>query len=100
VYPAGELSELARSKLALRQRIAARRAGCVDHAARVTRPLQWLNRAHARWRRLSPVARLALVPLGLLLARGAARPGRRLAALLRTRPTFVGLVRGLAAVRL
>jgi hypothetical protein len=99
MYPVEELKLLAAEKAALRQRILVRRMQCAGAAARVARPLEWLDRALAQWRSLSPLATFAAVPLGLLLRR---RPGRRirmLGAMLRWGPIVLGAVRSLTAAQ-
>jgi len=67
MYPHRELTRLAARKAALRRGIALRRAQCADAAVRVAQPLKQLDRALAFWRRLSPFAWLAAVPLGFLI---------------------------------
>lgn len=77
MYPEGELRELALRKEALRVRIAARRAECIAYAEQVTRPIATIDRVAAQWRRISPYAKLAAIPLGFLLQRRlAGKPGR------------------------
>lgn len=67
MYPSGELNRLARRKAALHHRIAGTRLRCAAAAGGVARPIDWLDRLMVQWRRISPVAKLAAVPLGLLL---------------------------------
>ncbi len=69
MYPSGELARLARRKTALRQRIAATRLRCIVLAGEAARPVHWIDRAIAQWRRISPFAKLAALPLGLLFRR-------------------------------
>lgn len=69
MYPAGQLTEIASRKAALRSRIATRRLECVAYAAEVARPIAWIDRAAAQWRKISPYAKLAIVPLASLLLR-------------------------------
>ncbi len=69
MYPDRDLIWLAGYKAALRRNMAVRRVLCAEAAARVTRPLAWLDRVLAFRRRLPPLVSLAVVPLGLLLAR-------------------------------
>lgn len=67
MYPAEQLTELAAQKLAVRARIAAHRTECVGHAQNVARPIALYDRFAAQWRRISPYAKFAAIPLGLLL---------------------------------
>ena len=66
MYPDRELSRLAARKAALRHDIAGHRARWAEAAARVTRPLAWLDRMTAFCRRLAPLLGL----LTLLPSRG------------------------------
>jgi hypothetical protein len=66
MYPDRELTRLAAHKATLQRDIAVRRAQCAEAAAQVAQPLEWLDRMLAWWRQLSPFAKLAAVPLGLL----------------------------------
>ncbi|EIQ00807.1 hypothetical protein OpiT1DRAFT_05363 [Opitutaceae bacterium TAV1] len=79
MYPSRELIGLATRKETLLGEIALRRARCAEAAARVAQPLEWLDRAMAFWRRFSPLARFAAIPLGLLLRRMIfPRPGKKI----------------------
>ncbi len=69
MYPDGELNELAVYKAILRRRISRRREDCVAAAAGALRPIAWLDRAIVFWRQISPLAKLAVIPVGLLLKR-------------------------------
>ncbi len=73
MYPTGELNELAQRKQALRVRIAAHRAECVAYAEHVARPIAAIDRISAQWKRISPYAKLAAIPLGFLLQRRMAK---------------------------
>jgi hypothetical protein len=94
MYPDGELRRLASDKASLRLDIALRRAECAEAAAQVARPLEWLDRALAFWRRFSPLAKLAIVPLGLLVRRRFLRRHKLLGALVRWGPLAAGVARG------
>ena len=76
MYPSGELSNLARRKAVLQARISLDRLRCVALAAEVARPINWLDRALNQLRKISPIVKLAAVPLGLLLSR-AVLPGKK-----------------------
>lgn len=69
MYPAAELDALARRKAVLRARISLDRLRVVALSAEVARPINWLDRALVQWRKISPFAKFAAVPLGLLLTR-------------------------------
>src|SRR5207248_1856103 len=53
----------------LRARIAEHRWECIEAAATLARPLQWMDRVVATWRRFSPLVRLAGLPLAWMVAR-------------------------------
>lgn len=99
MYPDGELTRLAAHKSALRWRIGARRMECAVAVAGVERPLAWLDRAVAFWRRISPVAKLAAIPVTLLLQRTLfPRPGI-FTSLLRWTPAIFSAGRAFSALR-
>lgn len=99
MYPHRELIRLGAHKAALRRRITAGRAAGAAAAARALRPVVWLDGVLALWRRVSPLAGLAAIPLGLLLKRSATPRPRLLGTLLRWAPLVLGAVRGLTARR-
>jgi len=98
MYPDGELIRLAAHKAALRGHIRRHRAQCVAAATRVTQPLAWLDRVVAFWRRLSPFAQLAAVPLGLFATRTVFPRRKILGAFVRWGPLVFNAVRGLGSV--
>ncbi len=69
MYPSAELDGLSRRKALLRQRIAVTRLRCAAYAGEAMRPLDWIDRFLTQWRKISPLAKLALLPLGLLFRR-------------------------------
>jgi hypothetical protein len=69
----------------------------VRAATRVVQPLAWLDRMIGHWRRVSPLALSAAVPLAGLLIRPA-RPGL-FSTLLRWGPLALNLVRGVTRAR-
>ncbi|MBI2515543.1 MAG: hypothetical protein HYV95_01385 [Opitutae bacterium] len=73
MYPRGYLTELAATKATLRRRITEHRAGCAENAARVFRPLAWVDLAVDLWRQTPLLGKLAAIPLGFLAARTASR---------------------------
>ena len=99
MYPDVELNRLATHKAGLRWRIGVQRVKCARAATQVLRPLAWLDRALALWDRVSPLAKIAAVPLGFLLKRSNTAPPRLLGKLLRWGPIVLGAVRGLTRAR-
>lgn len=95
MYPDRELIQLAAHKAALQRDIALRRAQCAQAAARVAQPVAWLDRMLAFWRRLSPLAQFAAVPLGLLVQRTVFPRLKILRSLVRWGPLVLGTVRGI-----
>ncbi len=78
MYPQRELTLLADRKTVLRQRIALRRAQCAADAIRVTKPLEWLERALTLWRRIPPLAKTVAIPLGLLVIKRTMFPRQKI----------------------
>jgi hypothetical protein len=99
MYPAPDLTRLALHKAALRRRIAVRRAQVTCAMARLAQPVEFLDRALAFWRRLSPFTRFAAVPLGFLLKSSVAPRVRVLGTLLRWGPVVLGAVRSFTNAR-
>jgi hypothetical protein len=97
MYPQRELIRLAAYKTALRRDIALRRVECAAAAARVTQPLAWLDRMLAFWRRLSPLAQFAAVPLGFLATRTVFPRSKILNSLVHWGPLVFGAVRGIGS---
>ncbi len=93
MYPQRELNQLAFHKAALRRDIARRRAQCVEAMEDVIKPLEWLDRVVAFWRRLSPFAKLAAVPLGFLAKKTLFPKGKILGSLFRWAPMIFGVAR-------
>jgi hypothetical protein len=98
MYPQRELTRLAAHKAFLRRGIAVRRTQCAEAVGRATRPLEWLDRALALWRRISPLAALAAVPLGLLVSRTLLPRRKILGPLLRWGPVLFNALRSLGAL--
>lgn len=99
MYPDLELNRLAAHKARLRGRIGVQRVKCAQAATQVLRPLAWLDRALALWDRISPLAKIAAIPLGFVLKGSASAPPRLLGKLLRWGPLVLGAVRGLTRAR-
>lgn len=98
MYPQSELDRLAAHKVGLRRSIALRRADCAVAAAEVIRPLEWLDRAIAMVRRMTPLARFAALPVGLFVQRLLFPRKKIFGSILRWAPLIVGAVRGIGAV--
>ncbi len=99
MYPHGELAGLEVYKTALRRRIAARRVECAVAAEGAMRPLLWLDRAVVLWRKIRPFARLATIPLALLLKRTLLPRVGFFTTLLRWTPAIFSAGRALNALR-
>ena len=97
MYPDRELIRLAAHKAALRRDIALRRAQCIVAAARIARPLAWLDRVMIFWRRLSPFAKFAAVPLVFFVQRAVAPRRGILGSLARWGPLVFGAVRAISS---
>ena len=69
MYPSPELTDLAGRKAVLKARISRDRLRCATMAAEAARPLQWIDRLILQWRKIPPMAKMAVLPLGLLLRR-------------------------------
>ena len=93
MYSHDELIRLDGHKALLRHRIAGRREQCAAAFAGVTRPLVWLDRVQALWRRISPLAKIATLPLALVAKRVLFPRAKLLGTLLRWGPVLLGVVR-------
>ena len=98
MYAKRELKRLALHKARLRRSIARHRGECTTAAASITRPLAWLDRALAFWRRLAPFTQLAAVPLGILVTRSAFSRRGLLGSLARWFPLAFAATRGIGAL--
>jgi hypothetical protein len=99
MYPNGNLNELAVHKIAVRQRIASRRRACVDAAERLAEPLEKIDHVLAQWRRISPVAKVAAVPLAMGLKKILFPRAKIFGSLLRWGPIAFKIFRGFKAAR-
>jgi hypothetical protein len=95
MYPQLELTRLAAHKVALRRDIAVRRVQCVEAAARVVQPLEWLDRVLVFWRRLSPLAQFMALPLGIFLKRKVFPRSKILGLFVRWTPIFFTTMHGI-----
>ena len=96
MYPQRELTRLGLNKAALRRNIARRRVACAAAAARVAKPLEWLDGMLATWRRFSPLAAVLAAPLGWAVARTAFPRLKTAGLLVRWAPLVFGAFRGLS----
>ena len=99
MYPDGELNRLARHKAILRERITLRREECAIAAAAAIQPLAWLDRVVTMWRKVRPYAKLAAIPLGLLVKRAFFPRFRIFRSLFRWAPAIFGAARLASAMR-
>lgn len=97
MYPDAELTRLSAHKAVLRTRIAVRRAACAAAFHQAARPLALLDRLHALWRRISPLARAIALPVGLFLGRRALPRTGFFGRVLRWSPVVFAAWRGLNA---
>lgn len=74
MYPQSDLDLLSRRKLNLLSRINARRDECAEQVEQVLQPVLWVERVYAKWRAISPILKMAIVPLGLFFLRRKAPP--------------------------
>lgn len=97
MYPNGELNRLAVHKLALRQRIYLRRRLCVATATRIAQPIGRIDHLIAQWRRISPIAKLAAVPMAFMFKRAVFPRAKIVGKLLRWGPLAFKVFRGFNA---
>ena len=99
MYPDGDLSKLELRKVALRQRIHLRRRECVARATRVAEPLEKIDDLMARWRRISPLAKVAAVPMAMILKKLIFPRAKILGSMVRWAPLAFKILRGFKAAR-
>ncbi len=99
MYSHNELSRLDTHKAALLLRITVRRVQCAEAMSGVMRPVAWLDRAIIFWRQVSPMAKLAAVPLALVAKRMLFPRAKLLGALFRWGPIALGAARSLSRAR-
>jgi hypothetical protein len=90
MYPQRQLTDLDTRKSELRRRICLHRTECIDAATRLAVPLEWVDRVLAFLKRIKPVAMLAAVPIGALVARSESRSLRFLGSIARWAPIVLG----------
>lgn len=97
MYPRGQLSELETRKALLQARIAVRRWECAAAAAEIARPIAFIDRGVALWKRVSPLVKALVIPGGIFIAQwfkrkdagAAARKSGKLAAVLGALPMIM-----------
>jgi hypothetical protein len=94
MYPTGDLKRLAIHKAILVRDIGRRRADIAEAAARVARPLQWVDKAWSYWRRFSPLAKVLGLPLGAIAARTVFKRLGAIGSLAKWAPLILNVVRG------
>ena len=99
MYAERELKRLAEVKSVVRRRIARRRSETIEQTIRVTQPLQWVDRAYVYWQKISPLAKLAIAPLGAWLAGSLFGKRKKVGSLMRWLPTLWSVVRGFTNAR-
>ncbi len=99
MYSHEELIRLAAHKAVLRRRIAGHRVQCSQALAGAVQPLAWLDRALDLWRRISPVAKIAAVPLAMVAKRLFFPRAKLLGSLLRWGPLALGVIRSFSRQR-
>jgi hypothetical protein len=93
VYPAEELNRLAVNKASLQREIAKRRIRIAEDIAQVAKPLEWLDRAVALWRKFSPFIQISALPVAYLAKRFLFPRFRILSSLARWGPLAFGALR-------
>lgn len=69
MYPKVDLEILANRRKAMRVQIRDRRALLVIDTANVSRPVVWAEDMWAKWKAISPFAKIAAIPLGIFMKR-------------------------------
>lgn len=69
MYPQANLEALAQRKQALLSSIRTSRAECAAHLSVIAKPIVWAEGLYARWKAVSPIVKVAAVPVGVMLKR-------------------------------
>jgi hypothetical protein len=93
MYPSSEVDSLSLRRSLLCSRIRVRRVQCMIAADRVAQPLRWVDRAWAQWKSISPLVKLAAVPMGFALKRTVFRRAGLFGKFLRWTPMVMGAFR-------
>jgi hypothetical protein len=98
MYPQRELIRLSAYKASLQRDIAIHRAQYTKAAAHVAQPLELLDRMLVLWRRISPIALFAAVPLGFLVQRTVFPRLKILRSIVRWSPLVFTAIRGISSL--
>jgi hypothetical protein len=93
MYAERELKRLGEVKTGLRRRITRRRTETIGQVARVTQPLQWIDRVRGYWQQAGPLTKLASGPIGAWLLGKLFRRRKMVGSLMHWIPTLWGIVR-------
>jgi hypothetical protein len=97
MYPREDLIGFARQKAALRQSIALNRERCAKASARAAQPIEFVDNVRTFWRQLSPVVKVAALPLGVAVTRALFPRYRFLRRILRWAPLAFAAARAVSA---
>jgi len=96
MYPKVDLEILASRRKAMRIQIRDRRALLVMDMANVSRPVLWAEDMWAKWKAISPFAKLAAIPVGLFVKRKVfPKSGGIIGGLLRFAPTAFNIFKAM-----
>jgi hypothetical protein len=98
MYPQRDLIRLAAYKAALQRDIARHRTACAAAVDRVAQPLELFDRILALWRRISPFAVFAAVPLSFLIQRSYFPRLKILRLIVRWSPLVVTAIRRISSL--
>ncbi len=93
MYAERELRRLDEVKAGLRRRITRRRTETIGQVARVTQPLQWVDRVRGYWRQVGPLTKIAAGPIGAWLMGKLFKRRKMVGSLMRWGPGIWGFVR-------
>jgi hypothetical protein len=101
MYPSGELNLLGARKALVRVRIAEHRWQCIQAAGELSKPVEFLDRAWATWKKISPLMKMAGVPLTWMLVKRMKIFGRlaKVASFARTLPVILNTAKAVASWR-
>lgn len=93
MYPQANLDFLAQRKGVLLASIRLRRMECSAQLAEAMQPVAWAESLYARWKSISPLVKVAAVPVGLVLKERLFPKTGMLAGVLRWAPVALNLFR-------
>lgn len=94
MYAERELKRLSEVKSIVRRRITRRRIEVIEQTAVVTKPLVWVDVAYGYWKKFSPLAKMAVGPIGVWLTSKLFGRRKMAGSLMRWGPTIWNVVRG------